>query len=69
MKTNGKIQKLSSKHVSGGERAGRAGIFLEKIKISADSGKHVAKKLFFIETNHICTELLQKTDSQRLFRP
>jgi hypothetical protein len=29
-----------------------------------------AKKLFFIETNHICTdELLQKTDSQRLLRP
>jgi hypothetical protein len=29
IKTNGKIQKLSSKHVSGGERARRAGIFLE----------------------------------------
>jgi hypothetical protein len=40
-KTNGKTRKLSSKLVSGGERARRAGIFLEKIKISADSGKHV----------------------------
>jgi hypothetical protein len=28
-----------------------------------------AKKLFFIETNHIYTEFLQKTDSQRLLRP
>jgi hypothetical protein len=28
-----------------------------------------AKMLFFMETNHICTELLQKTDSQRLLRP
>jgi hypothetical protein len=27
------------------------------------------KKLFFIGTNHICTELLQKTESQRLSRP
>jgi hypothetical protein len=26
-----------------------------------------AKKLCFLETNHICTELLQKIDSQRLF--
>jgi hypothetical protein len=28
-----------------------------------------AKKLFFMETNNICTELLQKTDSQRLLIP
>jgi hypothetical protein len=28
-----------------------------------------AKKLFFMETNHICTELLQKTDFQQLLRP
>jgi hypothetical protein len=27
------------------------------------------KKLFFMEINHICTELLEKFDSQRLFRP
>jgi hypothetical protein len=27
------------------------------------------KKLFSMETNHICTELLQKTDSQRFLRP
>jgi hypothetical protein len=30
-------QNLISKHVSGGERARRADIFFEKIKISADS--------------------------------
>jgi hypothetical protein len=36
IKTNGKTQKLSSKHVSGGERARRARIFLEKIKISEE---------------------------------
>jgi hypothetical protein len=28
-----------------------------------------AKKMFFMETNHICTALLQKTESQRLLRP
>jgi hypothetical protein len=28
-----------------------------------------AKKLFFMKTNHNCTELLQKTNSQRLLRP
>jgi hypothetical protein len=38
IKPNGKTQKLSSKHVFGGERARRAGIFFEKIKISADFG-------------------------------
>jgi hypothetical protein len=31
IKINGKTQKLSNKHVSGGERARRAGISLEKI--------------------------------------
>jgi hypothetical protein len=41
IKTNGKTQKLNSKHISGRERARRAGIFLEKTKISANSGKHV----------------------------
>jgi hypothetical protein len=41
IKTNGKTQKLSSKHVSGGKRAQKAEIFLEKIKILADSGKHI----------------------------
>jgi hypothetical protein len=41
IKINGKTQKLSNKHVSGGGRARKAGFFLEKIKISADSGKHV----------------------------
>jgi hypothetical protein len=33
IKTNKKTQKLSFKHVSGGERARRAGIFFKKIKI------------------------------------
>jgi hypothetical protein len=33
IKINGKTQKLSYKHVSGGERARRAGILREKIKI------------------------------------
>jgi hypothetical protein len=37
IKTNGKTQKLSSKHVTGGERVRRAGIFFEINKISADS--------------------------------
>jgi hypothetical protein len=27
------------------------------------------KKLFFIETNHICTELSQNTESQRILSP
>jgi hypothetical protein len=33
-----KTRKLSSKYVSGGERARRVGIFFENMTISADSG-------------------------------
>jgi hypothetical protein len=74
IKTNGKTQKLSSQHVSGGERARRAGIFLEKIKIQADSGICLAlawKVLQFpdffgwpaIKTNGKTSKLSSKHDS------
>jgi hypothetical protein len=49
IKTNEKTQKLSSKHVSGGKRARRAGIFLEKIKISAISGNWLALAWNFLQ--------------------
>jgi hypothetical protein len=49
IKTNGKIQKLSSKHVSGSKRARRAGISHEKIKISADSGIRLALAWNFLQ--------------------
>jgi hypothetical protein len=42
-------QNLSSKQVSGGERAQRAGIFLEKIKFSADFGIWLALTWNFLQ--------------------
>jgi hypothetical protein len=49
IRTNEKTRKLSSKQVSGGERARRAGILFEKIIISGDSGIWLALAWDFLQ--------------------
>jgi hypothetical protein len=49
LEVNEKTRKLSSKHVSGGERARRSGIFFVNIKFSADSGILLALAWNFLQ--------------------
>jgi hypothetical protein len=64
IKTNGKTRKLNSKHVSGGERTQRAGIFFKKIKILADSGIWLAVTWNILQFPDFFARPIIKTDGK-----